>query len=122
MISLQPYLVAPEKTKEFACEKSVVADPAVLRFMGHGLTTTGITCSACNNLSNTDKKDALKVLSAIHVSVAGMIAHSTFQEEMKSPIGVGNILLHSGLAIACAARGFKKDDDETEKDTDKKKK
>lgn len=121
MILLQPYLVAPEKTKEIACEKSVVADPAVLRFMGHGLTTTGITCSVCNNLSESDKKDALKVLSAVHVSVAGMIAHSTFQEEMKNPIGIGNVLLHSGLAIACAARGFRKDDDETE-DTDKKKK
>lgn len=80
--------------------------------MGHGLATTGITCAACNNLSSTDKKDALKVLSAIHMSVAGMIAHATFQEEMKNPIGVGNVLLHSGLAIACAVRGFRKEDTE----------
>lgn len=107
--------MAPEKTKEIACEKSIVADPTVLRFMGHGLTTTGITCAACNNLSDSDKKDALKVLSAVHVSVAGMIAHATFKEEMKNPFGIGNVLLHSGLAIACAARGFRKDDDDDEK-------
>ena len=116
---MQPYLVAPEKTREIACEKSVVADPSVLRFMGHGLTTTGITCAACNNLSEPDKKDALKVLSAVHVSVAGLIAHATFQEEMKNPIGIGNVLLHSGLAIACAARGFRKD--KADKEDEKKK-
>lgn len=80
--------------------------------MGHGLTTTGIVCASCNNLSPSDRKDALKVLSAVHVSVAGMIAHATYQEEMKNPIGIANVLLHSGLAMACAARGFRKDDDD----------
>lgn len=63
-------------------------------------------------VSASAKKDALKVVSALHLSVAGLMAHGTYNDEIKKPMGIANTCLHIGMAAACAVRGFRKDDKE----------
>jgi hypothetical protein len=107
-----PNLVAPDAGKSIAWEDTVAADATAIRFMGHGISTVGVTTGLLNNLSTSDKKDALKVLSAVHLSVAAMVGHATYNKDLKQPVGVANVILHSALAVACAARGFKNEEDE----------
>jgi hypothetical protein len=107
-----PNLVAPDAAKGIAWEDTVAADASSVRFMGHGISTAGVTTGLLNNLSASDKKDALKVVSAVHLSVAAMVGHATHTKDLKQSVGVANVILHSALAIACAARGFRKDDEE----------
>lgn len=107
-----PNLVSPDLGKEVAWEDTVAADQTAIRFMGHGISTAGVCTGMLNNLSSSDKKDALKVMSAVHLTVAGMVGHATHNKEMKQPVGIANVILHSALAIACAARGFKKEGDD----------
>ena len=107
-----PNLLAPDAGKSIAWEDTVAADASVVRFMGHGISTAGVTTGLLNNLSVSDKKDALKVMSAVHLSVAAMVGHATHNKDLKQPVGIANVILHSALAVACAARGFKKEDEE----------
>lgn len=107
-----PNLVAPDVGKDLAWEDTVNADQSAVRFMGHGISTAGLTTGLLNNVSASDKKDTLKVMSAVHLSVAAMVGHATHKQEMKQPVGIANVILHSALAVACAARGFKKDDED----------
>lgn len=109
-----PNLVAPEAGKSMAWEDTVAADPSAVRFVGHGISVAGVTTGLLNNLSASDKKDALKVMSAVHLSVVALVGHATHNKEIKQPVGVANVIIHSALAIACAARGFKKEDEDNE--------
>jgi hypothetical protein len=107
-----PNLVAPKQAKELNWESTVNADDTPVRFMGHGITTAGFSVATMNNLDGEDKKEALKGLSVLHASVAAMVGHATYNKELKQQVGIANVVVHSALAIALAARGFRKDKEE----------
>ncbi len=104
-----PNLVAPSHARDLNWEAGVTASDSVVRFMGHGITSGGVAIGAMNNLSDADKKTACKGLAVMHLSVAGMVGHATHAKELKQPIGIANVVLHSALAVAFACRGFKGD-------------
>jgi hypothetical protein len=84
------------------------------RWFGHGVSSVGTMIAMQNNagVSAAAKKDALKVVSALHLSVAGLMAHGTYNDEIKKPMGIANTCYHLAIAAACAARGFRKEDKE----------
>ena len=88
----------------------MTANDSIVRFMGHGISSGGIAIGAMNNLSAGDKKTACKGLAVMHATVAGMVGHATHVKELKQPVGIANVVLHSALAVAFAARGFKGDE------------
>ena len=87
----------------------MTANDSMARFMGHGITTAGMCQSAMHSLSDSDKKDVVKGLAVLHTTVAAMIGHATYTKEIKQPVGVANVVLHSAIAVACAARGLSKE-------------
>ena len=106
-------VLAPKQAKELSWEDGVSANDTIVRFMGHGIMAAGMCQSAMHSLSDGDKKQVVKGLALLHSTVAVLIGHATHNKELKQNVGVANVVLHSAMAVACAARGFRKDDDET---------
>ena len=102
-----PNLLAPSHAKDLNWEAGVTSNDTIVRFMGHGITSGGIAIGAMNNLNDADKKKACKGLALLHASVAGMVGHAKHTKELKQPVGIANVVLHSALAVAFAARGFR---------------
>lgn len=93
------------------------------RRFGHAVTSACVMTASHNTKDHSveSKKDTLKVLSLVHGSVAGLMAHDVYKEEIKKPIGIAQICLHAGLATACLVRGFGKEKEEKDDVADKKK-
>jgi len=106
-----PNLIAPSQARALNWEAGVTADDTIVRFMGHGITSAGMAVGAMNNLSAGDKKTACKGLAVLHGTVAAMVGHATHAKELKQPVGIANVVLHSALAVAFVARGCKGEED-----------
>jgi len=104
-----PNLLAPRQAKDLNWEAGVSADDTIVRFMGHGITTAGVAVGALNGFQGEERKNVLKGLSVLHATVAVMVGDATRSKELKQPVGVANVVLHSALAVACGVRGFAKD-------------